>query len=142
MPGTSRQRAGSRASHEGRPACSSRRRRRRWQVTQADCFNALAKLAPETVDVVVTDPPYGIGFNGLAWDRPARLHPDMAGARRRARDECPNGRLQEFSCTWGQACLAVLKPGAHIAAFGGSRTVHRLTCGLEDAGYEIRDVVM
>lgn len=140
MPGSSRQRARSGASSKGRAACSSRRRR--WQITQADCFDTLARLAPETIDAVITDPPYGIGVNGLAWDRPARLNPDPASRRRRAQAESPNARFQEFSRAWSAACLVCLKPGGHLAAFAAPRTVHRLTCGLEEAGYEIRDVLM
>jgi len=43
-------------------------RRRRWRIEHADCLQALLKLAPESVDAIITDPPYGIGFNGMAWD--------------------------------------------------------------------------
>jgi DNA modification methylase len=116
---------------------------RRWQVKQADCFTALPRLDADSVDVIVTDPPYGIGVNGMAWDRPARLDPSTrAGKRRRRPSENPNQAFQEFSREWSSACLHSLKPGGHLAAFAAPRTAHRLACGLEEAGFELRDVLM
>ncbi len=56
--------------------------RRRWQVKQADCFTALPRLDADSVDAIVTDPPYGIGVNGMAWDRPARLDPSTRAGKR------------------------------------------------------------
>lgn len=117
--------------------------RRRWQVKQADCFTALPRLDADSVDAIVTDPPYGIGVNGMAWDRPARLDPSTpAGKRRRRPSENPNQAFQEFSREWSSACLHSLKPGGHLAAFAAPRTAHRLACGLEEAGFELRDVLM
>jgi site-specific DNA-methyltransferase (adenine-specific) len=121
-----------------RQSCS---RSSTWKVTHADCFEALAKLEPITVDAVITDPPYGIGVNGLEWDRPAHLNP--GGRKRRGPpSENPNARFQQFSREWSTACLDSLKPGGHILAFAAARTAHRLTCGLEEAGLEVRDVLM
>jgi DNA modification methylase len=124
-----------------RPACSPRSR---WKVTQADCFEALPKLDADSVDSIITDPPYGIGVNGMEWDRPARLDPSTPPGKRRRRPatENPNQTFQEFSREWSRACLQGLRPGGHLAAFAAPRTAHRLTCGLEEAGYEIRDVLM
>lgn len=85
-----------------------------------DCVKVLAGMDPESVDACVTDPPYELGFMGKAWD----------GTGVAYRPE-----------TWA-AVLRVLKPGAHLLAFGGSRTHHRLACAIEDAGFEIRDVLM
>jgi site-specific DNA-methyltransferase (adenine-specific) len=116
-------------------------RSRTWRVTQGDCFTALPKLDADTVDAVITDPPYGIGVNGMAWDRPARLNPGDS-KRRRPPTENPNARFQQFSREWSAACLHSLKPGGHILAFAAARTAHRLTCGLEEAGLEVRDVLM
>lgn len=72
-------------------------------------------MRPASVDACVTDPPYGLSFMGRAWDH------GVPGV--------------EF---W-EAVLRVLKPGAPLLAFGGTRTYHRLTCAIEDAGFEIRD---
>lgn len=83
-----------------------------------DCRDVLATLAPSSVDSIVTDPPYGLKFMGKAWDH------GVPGV--------------DF---W-TAALRVAKPGAHLLAFGGTRTFHRLTCAIEDAGWEIRDCIM
>jgi len=72
----------------------------------------------ESIDAIVTDPPYGLGFMGKAWD------------------DLPPG------LEWAQECLRVLKPGGHLLAFGGSRTYHRLAVAVEDAGFEVRDQMM
>lgn len=86
----------------------------------ADCLKLLPTLDSASFDACVTDPPYELGFMGKAWDRSGVAH-DAA--------------------TWRHV-LRVLKPGAHLLAFGGSRTYHRLVCALEDAGFEIRDCIM
>jgi hypothetical protein len=77
-------------------------------------------LPADSVDAVVTDPPYELGFMGKSWDS-AGVSYDPA--------------------TWAEA-LRVLKPGGHLLAFGGSRTYHRIAVAIEDAGFEIRDSLM
>lgn len=90
----------------------------KWTVTAGDCREVMPTLCAESVDSIVTDPPYGLCFMGKAWDH------GVPGV--------------EF---WIEA-LRVAKPGAHLLAFGGTRTYHRLACAIEDAGWEIRDCVM
>lgn len=86
-----------------------------WRVIEGDCLEVMAGMGPESIDAVVTDPPYGLGFMGKQWDaRPPGVE-------------------------WAEECLRVLKPGGHLLAFGGTRTYHRLACAIEDAGFEIRD---
>jgi site-specific DNA-methyltransferase (adenine-specific) len=87
-------------------------------VHHGDCREVMATLDAESVDAVVCDPPYGLSFMGKGWDH------GVPG--------------EEF---W-TAALRVAKPGAHLLAFGGTRTYHRLACAIEDAGWEIRDCVM
>lgn len=87
----------------------------RWHVWLGDCRDLMAALSPDSIDSIVTDPPYGIGILGHGWDR------GVPGA--------------EF---WAEA-LRVAKPGAHLVAFSSPRTYHRLACAIEDAGWEIRD---
>ena len=82
-----------------------------------DCLDVLRTLPDASVDSVVTDPPYGLGFMGREWDA------------------LPPGR------EWAEECLRVLKPGGHLLAFGGTRTWHRLACAVEDAGFEVRDSI-
>lgn len=84
---------------------------------RGDCLDVLASMEPESVDAIVCDPPYGLGFMGRAWDA------------------LPPGE------DWARLCLRVLKPGGHLVAFGGTRTVHRLATAIEDGGFEIRDMV-
>jgi len=85
-------------------------------IFNGDCRDVLPTL--DLVDAVVTDPPYGLSFMGQGWDR------GIPGV--------------EF---W-EAVMGAMKPGAHLLAFGGTRTFHRLTCSIEDAGFEIRDCLM
>ena len=82
-----------------------------------DCREILPKLPPNSVDSIVTDPPYGLGFMGKAWDH-----------------SVPS------SDVWRES-LRVLKPGGHLLAFAGTRTQHRMACRIEDAGFEIRDMI-
>lgn len=93
-------------------------------ILHGDCVEQLGLLPDNSVDAVVTDPPYGLAFMGKEWD----AHPSNAG-------------FQEWCETWLVECLRVLKPGGHLLAFGGTRTWHRLTCAVEDAGFEIRDSI-
>jgi DNA modification methylase len=89
------------------------------RVVLGDCRDVLRTLADNSVDSVVTDPPYEIGFMGRSWD----------------------GTGVAYDVTVWEECLRVLKPGGHILAFGGSRTWHRLAVAVEDAGFEIRDSI-
>lgn len=93
-----------------------------------DMRDRLAAIADESIDAIVTDPPYhltsgkkgGSGFMGKKWD---------------------GGDIAFRPETWA-AMLRVAKPGAHLIAFGGARTFHRMWCAIEDAGWEIRDTLM
>jgi len=123
------------------PQATTKRAARRWQIKHADCLQALPALDAESIDAVVTDPPYGINISGLAWDRPNKLDPAHKPGRRAKRAD-PGRSFQAFSAQWASECLRVLKPGAHLAAFAAPRTFHLLTLGLEEAGFEIRDVLM
>lgn len=82
-----------------------------------DCREVLKTLPANSIDAVVTDPPYGLSFMGKGWDH------GVPGV--------------DF---WTEV-YRVMKPGAHLIAYGGTRTIHRLTVGIEDAGFEIRDSI-
>ena len=84
-----------------------------------DCRTVMATLDDNSIDAIVCDPPYELGFMGKAWD---------------------NSGIAYDVTVW-QQCLRVLKPGGHLIAFGGSRTYHRLAVAIEDAGFEIRDQI-
>jgi len=89
------------------------------RVFLGDCRDVLKSLPDNSVDSVVTDPPYELGFMGKKWD---------------------NSGIAYDVSVW-EECLRVLKPGGHLVAFGGSRTYHRLGVAIEDAGFEIRDTI-
>jgi site-specific DNA-methyltransferase (adenine-specific) len=114
---------------------------RRWQIKHADCLTALPTLDAASVDAVITDPPYGINANNMRWDRPSTLDPARAPGRR-AGSADPAAAFQAFSAQWSAEALRVLKPGGHLAAFAAPRTFHLLARGLEEAGFELRDVLM
>jgi site-specific DNA-methyltransferase (adenine-specific) len=118
------------------------RKPRRWQIKQGDCLDLLPTLDPESVEVVITDPPYGINANNMRWDRPSKLDPAREPGRRRQARVDPAVAFQAFSAQWSEQCLRVLRPGAHLAAFAATRTFHLLARGLEEAGFELRDVLM
>lgn len=90
---------------------------------QGDCRDIMRSLPADHFDAVITDPPYGISFAGEKWDTAT-----------------PQG-FQAWAQSWGEAALRVIKPGGYLLAFSAPRTYHRLTSGLEDAGFEIRDAM-
>lgn len=89
-----------------------------YQLHVGRCEEVLKSLPDNSVDAIVTDPPYGLSFMNHKWDY------DVPTVDQ-----------------W-QECLRVLKPGGHLLAFGGSRTYHRLVVNVEDAGFEIRDQIL
>jgi DNA modification methylase len=90
-----------------------------WRVMAGSCLDRLKDLDDNSIDAVVTDPPYELGFMGKSWD---------------------NSGIAYNVEVWRE-CLRVLKPGGHLLAFGGSRTWHRLAVAVEDAGFELRDSI-
>lgn len=88
-----------------------------FEVHHGDCLDLLRAMPDTSVDSVVTDPPYGISFNGARWDA------DVPAVE-----------------VWAE-CLRVLKPGGHLLAFAGTRTQHRMADRIEQAGFEIRDMI-
>ena len=90
-----------------------------FDLWHGDCIEVMSTLPDASVDSVVTDPPYELGFMGKGWDNSGIAY-----------------RIE----VWAEA-LRVLKPGGHLLAFGGTRTAHRLACAIEDAGFDIRDSI-
>jgi len=108
-------------------------------LLEGDCLEVMGELEPESVDAIVTDPPYGIGFQNERWDSAALRE---AAARAGHERLTPNQAFEAWSRIWAGECRRVLKPGGFLAAFGSPRTFYRLACGIEDAGLEIRDTLM
>jgi site-specific DNA-methyltransferase (adenine-specific) len=90
------------------------------QLINNDCIEAMKAMPDNSVDSIVTDPPYELGFMGKSWD--------ASGIA--------------FNIEVWQQALRVLKPGGHLIAFSGSRTYHRMAVAIEDAGFQIRDQIM
>ena len=91
-----------------------------YKLYQGNMIDMLGIIEKESIDSIVTDPPYELNFMSKGWDNAGvSFQPD----------------------TW-EKCYEVLKPGGYLLAFGGSRTFHRIACAIEDAGFEIRDTIM
>lgn len=88
-----------------------------YKLYLGSCLDHLEFMPDNSVDSIVTDPPYGLSFMGKKWDY-----------------DVPAVEI------WAE-CLRVLKPGGHLLAFAGTRTQHRMACNIEDAGFEIRDMI-
>lgn len=91
------------------------------QLIVGNCLDVLPTLPDQSVDAVVTDPPYALTIQGQEWDR------------------MPPAEFGAWCESWARECLRVLKPGGYMVAFGAARTWHRLAVGIEDAGFTIRD---
>jgi len=89
-----------------------------FEIVNANNLDELRSYEPETVDAIISDPPYALSFMGKAWDK---VLPDPE--------------------TWVE-CLRVLKPGGYMLTFGAPRCFHRLAVDIEDAGFELRDCIM
>lgn len=87
------------------------------KIYNEDCRENLKLLEDNSIDSIVTDPPYELGFMGKKWDSTGIA----------------------YDVDLWRECQRVLKPGGHLLAFGGTRTYHRMACAIEDAGFEIRD---
>ena len=89
------------------------------KIIQGNCLEKLKELPENSVDSIVTDPPYELGFMGKSWD---------------------NTGIANNKEMWAE-CLRVLSPGGYLLSFGGTRTYHRMACAIEDAGFEVRDMI-
>lgn len=128
-------------------------------IIHADCILAMADMKPSSIDAIITDPPYGLEFMGKEWDAPHKAwdkrerdeQRESSGRRRGGYIGLPERAPSQFQAglnyqlwtqSWATEALRVLKPGGSLLSFGGTRTFHRLTCGLEDAGFVIKDCLM
>src|SRR5512137_1748626 len=90
-----------------------------YQIHLGSNLDVLPTLPDNSVDSIVTDPPYELGFMGKSWD---------------------SSGIAYSTELWSE-CLRVLKPGGHLLAFGGSRTWHRIAVAIEDSGFQVRDSI-
>jgi len=136
-------------------------------ILNGDVLTRLRELPENSVDAIITDPPYGLGFMNKEWDNPEEHRRLVERERQRSEERFKEGKspttapftssvrpglaikgakegrwYQEWFEIVCRECLRVLKPGGYLLSFGGTRTYHRMTCGIEDAGFEIRDCIM
>ena len=139
------------------------------QIYNMYCNDGMKFMPDNTIDTVITDPPYGIGFMGKEWDnfkpmelkeavkkssrKNSYLNPDRSSNARKGASPAyeagrydlsltGNKKYQAWCEVWAVEALRVTKPGGFLLAFGGTRTFHRLVCAIEDAGWQIRDTMM
>ena len=96
------------------------------KIICGDCLEVMKEIPDNSIDTIITDPPYGLNFMGKRWDN---FGTDLQ-------------KYQEWTRRWAIEALRIAKPGATLLCFGGTRTWHRLACGLEDAGWIIKDTLM
>lgn len=136
-----------------------------YAIHLGDNSEVMGELAENSVDAIVTDPPYGIRFMGSAWDnfnieKEARRRDSYPVGEKRAASgrkttgfgssieagkydtgSSANQHFQAWYAEKSREMYRVLKPGGHLISFGSTRTSHRMVCGIEDAGFEIRDTL-
>lgn len=119
------------------------------EIYNMNCLDAMSLFIPDnSVDAIVTDPPYGLTANKKGGSGVASINLDNPYGR--ARIGAGNGAGGFMGMKWDSdvpsveiwtECLRVLKPGGHLLAFAGTRTQHRMAVRIEDAGFEIRDMI-
>jgi DNA modification methylase len=91
-----------------------------YSLVLGDCIEKMKEISSNSIDCIVTDPPYEIGFMNKSFDKTGIAH----------------------SIEMWKECLRILKPGGYLLSFGATRTYHRMACSIEDAGFEMRDCLM
>lgn len=125
-------------------------------IIQGDCLEVMKKIPDNSIDTIITDPPYGLEFFGKDWDK-FKNGKNIAGGNTGKGTPYARNRpapsfyqltnedkltFQMFNYEWAKEALRIAKPGATFLCFGGVRTYHRLTCAIEDAGWIIKDCLM
>ena len=129
------------------------------KIICGDNIEIMKTWPADCIDTIITDPPYGLGFMGKDWDTFAakniaiktakhkpidhNLQTERSGSMHAGKyDHSRNAEFQLWFTQWAAEVLRIAKPGAIMMVFGGARTYHRLTCAIEDAGWQIRDCLM
>jgi site-specific DNA-methyltransferase (adenine-specific) len=132
-----------------------------------DCLEVLKTIPDNSIDAVITDPPYGIGFMNKEWDNPQKHQELIERERERSVKRFEEGKspakagfstgvqpglpiggakegkwFQDWCELWARECFRILKPGGHALSFSAPRTYHRMATAFEDSGFQIRDQIM
>jgi site-specific DNA-methyltransferase (adenine-specific) len=137
------------------------------RLLKGDCLQKLKELEDNSIDSVVTDPPYGIGFMNKEWDSPKKHRELVEREQKRSEKRHKEGKspakgtfskgvqpglpiggakegkwFEEWTEQWAKEAYRVLKPGGYVLSFCAPRMYHRMASGIEDAGFQIRDQIM
>jgi len=122
------------------------------QIIQGNCLEVMKGMSDNCIDTIITDPPYGLGFMGKQWDTFDKNQFGKAGEEgqndlkvKKNFNILPRYKtdgLYDFTKNWAKECLRVLKPGGTALIFAGSRTQHKIACGVEDAGFILKDCII
>ena len=136
-------------------------------IRLGDCIEVMRTLPDNSVDSIVTDPPYGIGMMNKEWDSPKKHKELIDRETKRSQERFDEGKspvkggfskgvqpglpiggakegrwFQEWCELWATECLRVLKPGGYMLSFSSPRTYHRMATAFEEAGFQVRDQLM
>ena len=134
-------------------------------IITGDCLEKMREMEANSIDCILTDPPYGLHFMGKDWDKFSKSQiqdsqkniatirlgketiesmnrRDSANAQSGTYSDDRNDEFQTFMTEFGREALRIVKPGGHMLMFGAPRRYHRQACGLENAGWEIKDCIM
>ena len=119
------------------------------KIIHGKCRKVMKDMPDNCIDTIITDPPYGLEFMGQDWDKlgginsgRSRKENEITAISKGPESYQAGKPMQEWHYKWTKRALRIAKPGAMMFVFGGTRTFHRLTCAIEDAGWEIRDCMM
>ena len=122
------------------------------KIYNMDCIEGMKLIEDNSIDSIVTDPPYGLEFMGKEWDKfgaeivnfTDKETGGLGGYKQHIRFNKGLDSMisfQDFCYSWSKEAYRILKPGGYLLSFGGTRTYHRMASAIEDAGFEIRDMI-
>ncbi|MHA1225204.1 MAG: DNA-methyltransferase [Candidatus Hodarchaeales archaeon] len=120
------------------------------KIIHGDCLNIMKEMPENSIDAIVTDPPYGLSFMNKDWDKlnkhisplPEGKYPKNKNLKEMRQGGSDGYLIQLWHAQWLKEAYQILKPGGSMLIMGGTRTFHRLMCAIEDTGFIIKDTLM